>query len=308
MIHSELPSYKRFPCVTPSWDNTARRKSEALILHNSTPAAYGRWLQAAVDRFVPPSPEENLVFVNAWNEGAEGNPEPCQKWGRAYPEETRTALDGSAHRIDSRERQLSVAVAAATETTTDTKWGATTTSSLEEGELVKRGVRAIAFYLPQFHPIPENDAWWGKGFTEWTNVASAEPFFRGHDQPRLPADLGFYDLRVRETRIAQAAMAQQHGIEGFCYWHYWFHGQRLLDRPFNEVVQSGEPDFPFCLAWANESWSRSWLGDQQNCLMEQRFSEQDELDGWRRWFPILDTSRSKHARCFSSIALCCCPT
>ena len=105
--------------------------------------------------------------------------------------------------------------------------------------------RIIAFYLPQFHPIPENDAWWGPGFTEWTNVVAAKPLFRGHVQPRIPADLGFYDLRLPETREAQAALAREAGIEGFCYYHYWFgNGRQLLERPFNEVVSSGKPDFP----------------------------------------------------------------
>jgi hypothetical protein len=138
-------------------------------------------------------------------------------------------------------------------------------------------VRIIAFYLPQFHPIPENDAWWGKGFTEWTNVTKAKPLFKGHYQPHLPGDLGFYDLRLPETREAQAGLARKYGIEGFCYWHYWFHGRRLLERPFNEVLASGSPDFPFCLAWANESWSRSWLGDDRQVLIEQTYSEADDL-------------------------------
>ena len=131
--------------------------------------------------------------------------------------------------------------------------------------------RLLAFYLPQFHPVPENDEWWGKGFTEWTNVAKAKPLFKGHYQPRLPADLGFYDLRVPEVREAQAALARKAGIEAFCYYHYWFAGKRLLERPFNEVVTSGKPDFPFCLCWANQSWSGIWHGSPGKILIEQTY-------------------------------------
>jgi hypothetical protein len=131
--------------------------------------------------------------------------------------------------------------------------------------------RLIAFYLPQYHPIPENDQWWGKGFTEWTNVAKATPLFSGHYQPRVPADLGFYDLRVPEVRMAQAEMAHEHGIEGFCYWHYWFAGKRLLERPFAEVLKSGEPKFPFCLAWANQTWTGIWHGAPDRTLIEQTY-------------------------------------
>ncbi|MFL6499709.1 MAG: glycoside hydrolase family 99-like domain-containing protein, partial [Candidatus Udaeobacter sp.] len=142
--------------------------------------------------------------------------------------------------------------------------------------MADESVRAIAFYLPQFHPIPENDAWWGKGFTEWTNVTKARPLFRGHYQPHLPSDLGFYDLRLSETREAQAELAREHGIFGFCYYHYWFHGRRLLERPFQEVLESGRPKFPFCLCWANEPWTRRWLGEGQDTLIAQTYSSEDD--------------------------------
>lgn len=152
-------------------------------------------------------------------------------------------------------------------------------------------VRLIAFYLPQFHPIPENDAWWGKGFTEWTNVTRARPLFPGHDQPHLPADLGFYDLRVAEVREAQADLAREYGIYGFCYYHYWFNGRRILQRPFQEVLASGRPDFPFCICWANEPWTRSWDGWAGEVLLPQEHSLEDDRAHIERLVPALQDPR-----------------
>lgn len=133
--------------------------------------------------------------------------------------------------------------------------------------------RFIAFYLPQYYPTKENDEWWEKGFTEWLNVGRAKPLFRGHYQPKVPTELGYYDLRIPEVREEQAKLAKEAGIEGFCYWHYWFDGTRLLDRVFSEVVRDHKPDFPFCLCWANHTWSRKrWDSKYQDkVLMEQTY-------------------------------------
>lgn len=150
--------------------------------------------------------------------------------------------------------------------------------------------RLIALYLPQFHPIPENDLWWGKGFTEWTNVSRAQSLYVGHEQPNLPADLGFYDLRLPEAREAQAQLAQRYGIEGFCYWHYWFGGgKRLLERPFQEVLRDKKPDFPFCLAWANHTWSGIWHGCPDKVLIEQTYPGKEDFVA--HFYAMLDAFR-----------------
>lgn len=152
-------------------------------------------------------------------------------------------------------------------------------------------LRPVVFYLPQFHPIPENNKWWGNGFTEWTNVTRAKPLFPGHYQPHLPSDLGFYDLRLPEVREHQANLAKEYGIYGFCYYHYWFNGKRILERPFNEILESAKPDFPFMLCWANENWTRIWDGSENQILLEQKYSEQDDIDHIRSLIPAFNDPR-----------------
>jgi lipopolysaccharide biosynthesis protein len=151
--------------------------------------------------------------------------------------------------------------------------------------------RLIALYLPQFYPTHYNDEWWGKGFTEWTNVVKASPRFKGHYQPHLPADLGFYDLRLPEAREAQADLARAFGIHGFCYYHYWFSGRRVLERPLDDVLALGKPDFPFCVCWANENWTRTWDGRNGDVLIPQQYSAEDDLAHIRHLLPILEDPR-----------------
>lgn len=141
--------------------------------------------------------------------------------------------------------------------------------------------RVIAIHLPQFHPFKENDKWWGMGFTEWTNVTKAKPRYEGHYEPHLPADTGFYDLRLPEARLLQANLAKEYGIYGFCYYHYWFNGKQLMERPVNEILSMGEPDFPFMLCWANENWARNWDGGFKDVLIEQTYSHEDDIEHMR---------------------------
>ena len=156
---------------------------------------------------------------------------------------------------------------------------------------IKENIRLIAFYLPQFHPTLENDKWWGKGFTEWTNVAKSVPLFDGHYQPHLPADLGFYDLRLRETRLEQIKLAKKYGIDGFCYHYYWFSGRRVLNKPLDAMFADPECDMPYCLCWANENWTRRWDGAQHEVLIEQKYLPGDDINFIKSIVPYFQDSR-----------------
>jgi hypothetical protein len=143
--------------------------------------------------------------------------------------------------------------------------------------------KVIAFHLPQFHPIPENDAWWGEGFTEWSNVRKSTPRFPGHPQPSVPLANNYYDLLDPATRDWQATLAKRYGVEGFCYYHYWFKGKLLLEKPCQAILASGRPDFPFCFSWANETWTRTWDGTNRNVLMQQNYGSESDWEAHFRY-------------------------
>lgn len=148
-----------------------------------------------------------------------------------------------------------------------------------------KGVKIIPFYLPQFHEIPENNEWWGKGFTEWTNVKKAQPIFAGHDQPRVPLDNDYYNLLNDDVKVRQADLARKYGIFGFCYYHYWFKdGKKLLEKPAEQMLLNKNIDLPFCFSWANENWSKNWDGGNREVIMRQEYGKQED---WEKHFIYL---------------------
>lgn len=145
-------------------------------------------------------------------------------------------------------------------------------------------MKVIAFYLPQFHNIPENDEWWGDGFTEWVNVKKAKPLFEGHKQPCVPLNGNYYNLLDDDVKIWQAKIAKEHGVYGFAYYHYWFNGKMLLEKPMEQMLANEKVDMPFCICWANEAWTKAWVGDTKKILILQSYGREKE---WEEHFNYL---------------------
>ncbi len=145
-------------------------------------------------------------------------------------------------------------------------------------------MKVLAFYLPQFHNIPENDKWWGDGFTEWTNVKAAKPIYDGHNQPKVPLNENYYNLLDDNTKIWQAKLAKEYGIYGFCYYHYWFNGKLLLEKPMEQMLRNAEIDIPFCICWANEAWTKAWVNKEKEVLLPQKYGKKEE---WKKHFDYL---------------------
>lgn len=162
---------------------------------------------------------------------------------------------------------------------------------MPNNNIMAKDKRIIAIHLPQFYPFPENDEWWGKGFTEWRNVTKSKPRFKGHYQPHLPADLGFYDLRLKESRQEQQKLAKSYGIDGFCYYHYWFNGHLLMEKPVEAHLADADETLPFMFCWANENWHRNWAGNYNHTLIEQHYSEEDDIAHFKYLLPFFKDSR-----------------
>ncbi|WP_392486713.1 glycoside hydrolase family 99-like domain-containing protein [Haloimpatiens sp. FM7315] len=146
-------------------------------------------------------------------------------------------------------------------------------------------MKIITFYLPQFHSIPENDEWWGKGFTEWVNVKGAKPLFEGHEQPRIPINENYYNLLDDSTIKWQIELAKEHGVYGFCFYHYWFNGHLLLEKPMENFLNNQQLNFPYCICWANENWTNAWVADGNvKTLIQQKYGDKDD---WKNHFEYL---------------------